>query len=208
MIYTGLIRPALCVNHDHHIVRIVAADTPNHGLSILLVPADIDEGQDLLTFLHDLTPSQRTKFALVGDMTLGVKTQNLLRDRRSSASQDFMFVSKHKLTRGTSSIVFFPADQHSKERALTRTLTPKDCYLYVKFDALNLRIADLGLTYGTIVTFLHLIDLEVCVQISGHDKDCSQGLLHLINPNTLRGPVIFDTNHIKSLPDALLLIRK
>jgi hypothetical protein len=80
MIDTGLIRPALCVNHDHDIVRIVAADTPNHSLGILLVPADIDEGQDLLTFLHNLTPSQRTKFTLVGHMTLGVKTQNLLRD--------------------------------------------------------------------------------------------------------------------------------
>ena len=80
MIDTGLVRASLCVNHDHDIVRIVAADTAYHGLGILLVPADIDEGQDLLAFLHNLAPGQRSKLALVGYMTLGVKAQNLLGD--------------------------------------------------------------------------------------------------------------------------------
>ena len=81
MIDTGLVRASLCVNHDHDIVRIVAADTPYHGLSILLIPADIDEGQNFLAFLHNLAPSQRTKLSLVRYMTLGVKAQNLLGDR-------------------------------------------------------------------------------------------------------------------------------
>lgn len=80
MINTGLIRASLCVYHDHDIVRIVAADTPYHCFGILLVPANIDEGQNLLAFLHNLTPSQRTKLALVGYMTLGIETQNLLGD--------------------------------------------------------------------------------------------------------------------------------
>ena len=119
-----------------------------------------------------------------------------------------MFVSKHKLARRTSSIIFFPADQHSKERAFPRALAPKDCYLDVKLDALDLRIADLCLAYLAIVTFLHLIYLKVCVQISGHDKDGSEGLLHLVHLNALRCPIVLNTNHVESLPDALLLIRK
>ena len=119
-----------------------------------------------------------------------------------------MFVSKHKLTRSTATIIFLPADQHSKERTFPRTLTPKDCYLDVKLDTLDLRIADLSLAYVAIETFLHLIDLEVCVQIPGHDKDGSEGLLHIVHSNALRCPIILNTNHVESLPDALLWIRK
>ena len=70
MVNACLIWSTLSVYDNHHVIRVVTADSPNHSFRILFITPDVNEGENLLAFLDYLTPSQRPKLSLIRHMTL------------------------------------------------------------------------------------------------------------------------------------------
>jgi hypothetical protein len=80
VVNTGL-RKALLgrVNENQSVIRVVTAQTSNHGLRVLLITSHVNESEDLGGGLNYLGPGEQTKLVPVcDDFTLAVKAQDLL----------------------------------------------------------------------------------------------------------------------------------
>jgi hypothetical protein len=81
MIYCCLGKACFCIDDNQSIVWIVTTYALDHGLGVLLISCHIYESKYFGALLHDLSPRENTKLALISNLPMRIESQNLLGNR-------------------------------------------------------------------------------------------------------------------------------
>lgn len=121
------------IDNHHDVVRAVAADTLDHGLGVLLIARDVNEGENLLRFLKNLLLTQELEVVDVCDFALLIESEDAVIDRRSISVQNSVLVSLDSNARATLAVVALARHEDSKQGALACTLRTDEEDLDIKF---------------------------------------------------------------------------
>lgn len=182
----------------------MAANTFNHSLRVLFVASNINESQDLLTLLYNLSPAKRTESALIRNSALGVEPQYLLRDRGGPAIKDLVFMSEDISSGLALSVVFLATYENSDQCAFACPFPTKHGNFYIDLDAFYLVSRDFYFANFTFVALLYLCNHQLCIQVPCHEEKRAERLYHLFVVQTEWIPNVFHSNLVKSLAVTLL----